>query len=188
MAPSNSAVPLDAAAVGRLSPSQVEQLARELFEADQWTPRRVKTPGWVALERGASLVIVQARGAGRWHLTPAVVEAANGAATRIEAEAAWLTTGGTFAPSAWEIAKRTRVRLADRNLLLQWLHDRLPARSAQSGPERTITCNGCGAPDQVRFAVDGHGPLYCGRCYRRQRRATRTAQSPLDAGALEWAA
>ncbi len=188
MAPSNGANRLDAAALGRLTPAQVEQLTRELFEADQWISARVETPGWVALERGASRVIVQARGAGRWHLTPAVVEAVDGTATRVDAETAWLATGGTFAPSAWEIAKRTRVRLADRNLLLQWVQDRLPARSVQTGPPRTITCNGCGAPDEVRFAVDGHGPLYCSRCYRRQRRATRTPQSPLDAGALEWAA
>ncbi len=192
MSPSGNAARragLDHASLSRLPVAEIEDLARELFAAEGWTGQSVAdASGWVVLERGENRLTFQTRGEGRWHLTPAVIAAAEGAARASGSEAAWLVTAGTFAPTAWELARRARVRLADRNLLLQWLRDRLPERATAAGRSRTIACNSCGAEDQVRFTVDGHGPLFCSRCYRRQRRASRPRLPAGDGSALDWAA
>ncbi len=179
---------LDPSGLSRLDPTELASLARTLFARDGWQADGTAREASAMLQRGDVRLLLQLRGTGRWDVTPEQAQEAETAGTEAGAAEVWLVTSGIFSPAAWDHVRRTRVRLADRNLLMQWLRDRLPERCAPEGRERVITCNRCGTEDRVRFTVDGHGPLFCSRCYRRRRRAPRGAGRPAEADGIDWAA
>jgi hypothetical protein len=182
-------LPLDHARLSRLPAPEVERLARGLLEKEAWqVDTTLSTPTRLAFQRGTTRALLEVRAGGNWDVPIAAAQAVEVEADRLGAESAWLLTAGIFAPRAWDHCRGTRVSLVDRNLVLQWIRDRMPERAAETGREATITCNTCGSQDRVRFTVDGHGPLYCGRCYRRQRRARPGAAEQPTAAALDWAA